>query len=268
MDLFWRFYRVIPVTTFSQNNLSYKRRRGASDRPVHTEQIDIPSGIQLRHCHPTMNGRSILHVLLAVAGLTFPSPAHGFFFRCAGGERCGLFGVVVHDGTPGTDTCEEYCVFFAFFATTECGGCDLGGAEIPTPSPIGSGLLPPLNSQYDIELSFVNIPSSDESLFTNAVERWESVIVGDLPPQASIGGSFSSGCSPPLTIDDLYICAQYATIDGPGRVLGSAGPTWIRSSGLTIAGEMEFDSADVASLIDEGNFDSVILHEMGHILGK
>jgi hypothetical protein len=48
----------------------------------------------------------------------------------------------------------------------------------------------------------------------------------------------------------------------------SAGPYDTRSSNsLTITGEMEFDSADISFLKSEGNFASVILHEMGHILG-
>lgn len=215
-----------------------------------------------------MNGQTIFHVLFAVTVLIFPSPVNGFFFFCLGSERCGFFARVVHSGTPGTDTCEELCVFFAFGSTYQCGGCDVGGADLPTPSPTDPGPTPPLNSQYEIALSLVGIPSSDVSIFTSATERWESIIVGDLPSVASSGGRFSSGCSPPTTIDDSYICARYVNIDGPGRVLGSAGPTYVRGSGLTIAGEMQFDSADIASLINDGNFDSVILHEMGHILGK
>lgn len=218
-----------------------------------------------------MNGRTIFHVLFAVTVLTsFPSPVNGLFFQCLISERCGLFGFahVVYTGTPGTDTCEELCVYFSFGSTYQCGGCDVGTPDQPTRSPINPGPTPPLNSQYDIALSLVGIPSSDVSIFTNAAERWESIIVGDLPNVASSGGSFSSGCSPPSTIDDSFICAKYVSIDGPRGVLGSAGPSYVRGSGLTIAGEMEFDSADVASLIDAGNFDSVILHEMGHILGK
>ena len=216
-----------------------------------------------------MNDRTIFHVLFAITVLTFPSPVNGLFLQCLFGERCGLFAHVVHTGTPGTDTCEELCVYFTIGSIYQCGGCDVDTADLPTPSPTDPGPTPPLNSQYDIALSLVGIPDSDVSIFTDAVERWESVIVGDLPNIASSGGSFSSGCSPPSTIDDSYICARYVDIDGSGRVLGSAGPTLVRrTGGLTVAGEMQFDSADVASLIDEGNFDSVILHEMGHILGK
>jgi hypothetical protein len=57
-------------------------------------------------------------------------------------------------------------------------------------------------------------------------------------------------------------------IDGPGKVLGSAGPCTIRSStGLTVVGAMRFDIADVAELEVSDRFDQVVLHEVGHILG-
>ncbi len=69
-------------------------------------------------------------------------------------------------------------------------------------------------------------------------------------------------------MDDVLIFAQIDTIDGPGTILGQAGPCIIRTTGrLTIVGVMTFDSADVAGLVNNGSLNAVILHEMGHVLG-
>jgi hypothetical protein len=213
--------------------------------------------------------RTVFHLLFALAVLKIPSPVSGTFNRCPGTERCGFFGffILMYDGSPGTDTCKEYCVFFQN-ATLQCGSCGLG--DLPTPSPTDPLPTTPVNSQYDISISTVDIPSGDQSLFTNAAQRWESIIVGDLSnvARSSLRFRLSAGCSAPVTIDDLYICARYSDIDGPKNVLGSAGPYDRRSSNsLTVTGEMEFDISDISYLKSQGNFASVILHEMGHILG-
>lgn len=222
-----------------------------------------------------MGVRTIFKALIAFAtALTFPSSVNGTIFRCPGSERCGLFGffVLMHAGTPGTDSCEEYCVFF-LDATLQCGSCSMNTAEAPTPSPINSSPrapTSPINGEYDFSFSLVGVPTADQSLFTNAAQRWESVVVGDLPSvlRSRLRFSLPTGCTVPVTIDDLHICGLYSSIDGPLKVLGSAGPYDLRSNNaLSITGVMEFDSADISYLKSQGNFESVILHEMGHILG-
>jgi hypothetical protein len=171
----------------------------------------------------------------------------------------------MRDGEQGSDQCEEYCVFFQD-DTLECGACSLGTAQVPTPSPP----IIPVNSEYDIALQLIGIPSSDQLAFTRAAQRWESIIVGDLPSVASRNLQYSlyDGCVIPNTIDDLYICAIYSDIDKAGGVLGSAGPQDTRGTSLTVTGAMEFDIADIDSLKSDGEFESVILHEMGHVLGE
>src|SRR5262249_12203129 len=60
-------------------------------------------------------------------------------------------------------------------------------------------------------------------------------------------------------------------IDGPGQILGQAGPCFLRVNGgiagLTVIGLMKFDSADLDALASTGRLNDVILHEMGHVLG-
>ena len=69
-------------------------------------------------------------------------------------------------------------------------------------------------------------------------------------------------------MDDLLINASATAIDGVNGILGQAGPDAFRSgSRLPYHGIMEFDSADMASMEQSGLLLSVVMHEMGHILG-
>ena len=119
-------------------------------------------------------------------------------------------------------------------------------------------------SPFTIEVRFVGgLNQTQRDAFKAAADRWSRVIVGDLP-SVRVEGEL---------IDDVVILAQGRSIDGPGRVLGSAGPTFIRSAGparsalLPAKGSMTFDTADLAAMEQEGTLGDVITHEMGHVLG-
>jgi hypothetical protein len=74
-------------------------------------------------------------------------------------------------------------------------------------------------------------------------------------------------------IDDVLIEASGVQIDGPGNILGQAGPTHLRPASAGSAafipakGRMQFDTADLASMQANGTLNDVITHEMGHVLG-
>jgi hypothetical protein len=110
---------------------------------------------------------------------------------------------------------------------------------------------------------------SQRATFENAAARWATVITGDLPNATANVAAGTCGPSPSLNldIDDLLIFAGIQDIDGPGAVLGSAGWCFRRSGGLPVIGLMRFDAADMDRLESGGQFGSVILHEMGHVLG-
>ncbi|MEI7780426.1 MAG: S8 family serine peptidase [Planctomycetota bacterium] len=122
---------------------------------------------------------------------------------------------------------------------------------------------PPSQPGFQITLSFPDssLTTSQQRVFQNAAARWQEIIVGDLPNVVDP----ASGQS----VDDILIAATAPAIDGAGGILGGARPTDFRSGakGLPWKGEMQFDSADVASLEQDGTLTSVILHEMGHALG-
>jgi hypothetical protein len=111
---------------------------------------------------------------------------------------------------------------------------------------------------FQITLSMTGLTASQQAIFQQAAARWAQVITGDLP-NATYRGQ---------TVDDLLINASAISIDGVNGVLGQAGPDAFRSgSRLPYHGIMQFDSADMARMESSGLLFSVIMHEMGHVLG-
>jgi len=125
---------------------------------------------------------------------------------------------------------------------------------------------------YHIDVRFLSTMSaSQQATFTNAANRWEELIFGDVPDLAVSLPAGSCGAGTPAlneTIDDIIIFASIDSIDGLGKILGRAGPCGVRGgTKFTFLGVMEFDSADVATLEAGGQLGLVIMHEMGHVLG-
>lgn len=121
-----------------------------------------------------------------------------------------------------------------------------------------------VQSAYKIEVRFLGgLTPTQKNAFKKAADRWTKVIVGDVPSVVVSGE----------VIDDLLIEAQGVAIDGPGGILGQAGPTNLRpaSAGanafLPAKGIMSFDTADLAKMQTNGTLVDVITHEMGHVLG-
>jgi hypothetical protein len=121
-----------------------------------------------------------------------------------------------------------------------------------------------IQSAYKIEVRFLGgLNAAQKNAFKLAADRWSKVIIGDLP-SVMVSGEL---------IDDLLIEAQGVPIDGPGKILGQAGPTRLRpaSAGvnafLPAKGIMSFDTADLAQMQADGTLLDVITHEMGHVIG-
>ena len=136
-------------------------------------------------------------------------------------------------------------------------GLEAGGV-VMTNVISGGESLAAANGRFDIVVHYTGDPTY-QAAFTQAAARWSQIITADIPDLNSSSFGF---------IDDLLIDASIVSIDGPGGILGQAGPDLLRSgSRLPAHGEMEFDSADVANMFASGIWTNVILHEMGHILG-
>jgi hypothetical protein len=136
-----------------------------------------------------------------------------------------------------------------------------------------------VNSTFNITLqNYGPAPAPEaQAAFDSAIAKWQRIIIGDLPNITIQSPGFAAGTCGPGTaaiptgqnIDDVLIMWSIDSIDGPGKILGQAGPCLVRNgpSNLTVVGVMQFDSADIRMLITGGTLNSVILHEMGHVLG-
>ena len=128
---------------------------------------------------------------------------------------------------------------------------------------LSQSLAAATGSAFNIDFDFsATTTAAQRQVFAQAADIWESVLLGDVPDyyvNSTIG-----------TVDDVRINADVSPIDGPGGILGQAGPTRVRPASqkyLPVTGTMQFDSADVDNLIRSGGLLPVILHEMGHVLG-
>jgi hypothetical protein len=125
----------------------------------------------------------------------------------------------------------------------------------------------------------VNVSGSrpDDRLVTalnTALAKWERALVGDLPALEIPAGTFSrTFCAERgsvvngQTIDDLVVLVRFTTIDGPGSVLGQAGPCNVRQGSLLPwVGILTLDTEDLTALTTQRLTD-LFFHEIGHILG-
>ena len=183
-------------------------------------------------------------------------PASRDDYECQSGnpdttERC-----VINAAEPGTYHILLYA-FSPFSGTSLL--ATTGGPVIP----------------FDIELVFLDRgTATQDAAVVEAAARWMSILPSDITDVDFASSPVEiNKCidGQPLiddSVDDIRIYVKLDSIDGPGGTLGQAGPCILRGlSELPIIGSMEFDVADLTSLENSGELLSVILHEMGHVLG-
>ena len=128
---------------------------------------------------------------------------------------------------------------------------------------------------YPIQLLNIGPPLSaaSQAALDSAVAKWERVVYqspGAYTLNVPAGQACGLSSAPAInqTVAGLLILVQFDSIDGPGNVLAQAAPCYARTSnGLTVAGLMEFDTADVAGMARGGTLGAVVLHEMAHVIG-
>jgi hypothetical protein len=125
-------------------------------------------------------------------------------------------------------------------------------APPPTPGPT------PAPGAFQIDVTMTGLTSSQQQIVQQAADRWEQIIVGDLPDVVYNG----------RTIDDVQIAISGVTIDGTGGILGQSSATAVRSgSDLPYLGFIQLDTADVAAMQTSGSLLGVLEHEIAHVLG-
>lgn len=136
-------------------------------------------------------------------------------------------------------------------------------------APVSVG--PGATSAYAVTLRYLTGASPGQvAAFEWARARVAGMITGDLADVFVDYPAMPECGNIPIAeiVDDLLIWVELRPIDGVGGILGQAGPCLIRSSSkLPIVGIMMFDTADLQELEDKGQLDSVILHEMLHVVG-
>lgn len=133
-----------------------------------------------------------------------------------------------------------------------------------------------IQSSFTLDLRFFGPTMSvdAQTAFTNAANRIRAAIVGQISTVGLAGADLARCGMPGLTgtlnesTSGVIIYASVAPIDGAGKVLAQAGPCFVRqTSVLPAVGIMKFDEADIQTYITSGRFESVVLHEMNHVVG-
>jgi hypothetical protein len=130
----------------------------------------------------------------------------------------------------------------------------------------------PATGAFDITIRYVSDATvRQRQAVDQAVARWRAVITGDLPSVNAVapaGACFETQPEVNEVIDDILIFVEFKDIDGPGKILGEAGPCYVRTgSGLPVIGQLRLDAADLLAMERAGTLDDVVTHELGHVLG-
>jgi hypothetical protein len=167
----------------------------------------------------------------------------------------------------------------ALVVLTSCSTSSPTATYTSTPHPPPEASTPPPSASEDLTPAFtIQIRFIDEGftleqqqLFQAAGRRWAQTILTDLPNTSlRLPAAACLSGSPPISqsVDDLLIDASAVDLDGAGNILGKAGPCALgRNVPLPVYGVVQFDRADVEVLEQAGQLQTVILHEIGHVLG-
>lgn len=93
------------------------------------------------------------------------------------------------------------------------------------------------------------------AVLQSSANQWEQLITG-----------YQGG----ITLSGVSISAYAAPFDGAGNTFAEAGPTafdFQQGLFLSTTGSMQFDSADIGVLEAAGTLQSVMTHEIAHVLG-
>ena len=106
-----------------------------------------------------------------------------------------------------------------------------------------------------------------------ALTRWEQTVTGDAVGRAAspVDPTWCGGAGDLISnqqIDDVLVLVDIAPIDGPGTILGQAGPCIISRVApyFTKVGRLTLDEADLLAY-SEDDLTAVLWHEIGHIMG-
>ncbi len=110
-----------------------------------------------------------------------------------------------------------------------------------------------------------NPTATQRAAFDAAIARWTALVLAGGPPYQI---NENAGCGNMIgqTVDGVVITVVLRPLSG--NTLASSGPCILRDQGLLpVQGYMEFNTSFLAQLEQTGQLSSVVVHEMGHVLG-
>lgn len=260
----------VPVT-YQANGTSLLVARGRRTRGERSIEIATPATIALSagNNQAALAGQAVPTAPAVVVRDLSSNPLSGVpvtFTVTGGGGFVGS--VTAYTNASGVATAGSWTLGTpATVNTLSATAAGASGSVAFTASGCGGGG----GTGYRITLCYTStMTATQRAAFESAAARWSRVITADLsdvPVSLAAGVCGTGQPSFNLSVDDLLIFAAITPIDGVGSVLGSAGPCYVRGSGTSFLGTMQFDAADMAGMETAGMLEGVILHEMGHVLG-
>lgn len=124
---------------------------------------------------------------------------------------------------------------------------------------------------FDLQVLYpgTQLEARARQAFEDAAQRWSQVVVGDLRDsavEARYVEQYCEGYSFSGMVDDILLIADVKELDGPGGIVGMAGACILRANGFPLVGLIVIDSQDIDQLASSGDLETVVLHEMGHVL--
>lgn len=242
---------VITVTGVAGPAASLEVTGGTGQSARAGTQLPLPLSIQLRDQF----------------GNGVPSTTVSFVITGGGGA--------IDPGTVTTDTDGK-----AGGATWRLGKTAVPQTGIASAGGILTSISASVATEFDVVIRTFGAPAPAEAsaAFLEAAARIEATIVADIPDvdiptQRNNAGVDLTPCGVSGVIfneivDDVTIYAGVVNIDGGGKILASASPCLVRGQSRTaIIGVMRFDTDDIQGLISSGRLNSVVLHEMLHVVG-
>jgi hypothetical protein len=124
--------------------------------------------------------------------------------------------------------------------------------------------------QVDVRYPEGRVGAREREAFAKAAQRWSRLVMGDLRDTVVQSHHLEQSCGAGYryegVVDDLLLFGDVRALDGPGAVVGIAGACLLRADGFPLVGVVVLDRDDVDLMAASGDLETVILHELGHVL--
>jgi len=265
MNLMTRFARqALPLVLIGLLATACDKSTGPA-KPGPPARMELTSGDGLSALAGTAVGTPLSVTVRDAKGMLVPNATVTFAVTAGGGSVNPASAVTNSSGVAGGVT----------WTIGKLGGTQTVTASVDTVIKTFSAST---QSLFSVVVRFFGptMPAAAQAAFTNAANRIRAALVGQLSPVPFQNEKLYQSCAVDglqnvtlnETITGVVIYAAFAPIDGAGKVLAQSGPCLIRGTTIfPVIGIMKFDEADWTGSLTTGRFESVVLHEMNHVVG-